>query len=321
MMSRYNFVRTIGRLVGANQPDWIIVYSTGLEAVLPCLFQRLRHKVRFALQHGDIFDAATWGSTIQELNLVASLRIGLPFCSLVLNSGSEQLGQQMRQLWGGANVVPVPPPVDVELFASADGETFRARHGLAGERLITYLGGFKSFEGLEDLIDAAVPLLRDDSSLRLVLAGGGGVPQDLSRVQAYAARRRGAEQVWFPGMLELREVTQLLATSTVIVLPKTDHPANRAAMPIKLGEYLASGRPVVSAAVGGIVERLRHGENGLLCQPGDIVAMRGAIERVLQDPEEAVRLGHNGRQTAWDALDIGVVARNLTAALSEAMER
>ncbi len=60
-------------------------------------------------------------------------------------------------------------------------------------------------------------------------------------------------------------------------------------------EALASGVPVVGTRVDGASEVVRDGENGYLVEPGNI---RGLAERILYllgHPEEAARLGKNGR--------------------------
>jgi len=56
--------------------------------------------------------------------------------------------------------------------------------------------------------------------------------------------------------------------------------------------------PVVSTTVGGIPELIRHEENGLLVPPADPVALAQAIQRLGFDPEEAFRMGRQGRLRA-----------------------
>jgi glycosyltransferase involved in cell wall biosynthesis len=71
--------------------------------------------------------------------------------------------------------------------------------------------------------------------------------------------------------------------------------------------------PIVASRVGGIPEAVRDGENGLLVPPGDIAALRAAIEALLSDPERCRRLGAGGqalmaREFSIDAMVDGNLA-------------
>ena len=49
-------------------------------------------------------------------------------------------------------------------------------------------------------------------------------------------------------------------------------------------EAMAYGRPVVASAVGGLVDLVEDGVTGLLVPPGDVAALRAAVERLLERP-------------------------------------
>ena len=65
-------------------------------------------------------------------------------------------------------------------------------------------------------------------------------------------------------------------------------------MPAKLFDAMALGRPIVSTAVSMIPEILEG--CGLLVPPGDAIALRAAIGRLLTDPGAAAELGRRARQ-------------------------
>jgi glycosyltransferase involved in cell wall biosynthesis len=76
---------------------------------------------------------------------------------------------------------------------------------------------------------------------------------------------------------------------------------------------MAHGRPVVAGAVGGLLDLVVDGETGLLVPPGDVTALRGALERLLGDEELRRRLGAAGRERAaqllsWDAVTDATLA-------------
>jgi glycosyltransferase involved in cell wall biosynthesis len=59
---------------------------------------------------------------------------------------------------------------------------------------------------------------------------------------------------------------------------------------------MAAGRPVVATAAGGVLDIIRDRIDGRLVPIQDAAAMSQAIVELLQDPEQARRLGQAGRK-------------------------
>ena len=76
---------------------------------------------------------------------------------------------------------------------------------------------------------------------------------------------------------------------------------------------MAHGRPVVASAVGGLLDLVADGETGILVPPGDVGALRSALQRLLDDPHLRRRMGEAGRervreQFSWDAVTDATIA-------------
>jgi glycosyltransferase involved in cell wall biosynthesis len=63
-------------------------------------------------------------------------------------------------------------------------------------------------------------------------------------------------------------------------------------------EAFCRGRGAIGSRVGGIVDLVEDGVNGLLVEPGDAEALAGALIRVLGDRDLAQRLGAAGHASA-----------------------
>jgi glycosyltransferase involved in cell wall biosynthesis len=87
------------------------------------------------------------------------------------------------------------------------------------------------------------------------------------------------------------------------LLPMWDDEKSRTRIPNKLGEYLASGRPVVTNAVGELLDFLVDGENAYIGAPGDERDFANNMISVLQDPARANRIGAAGQRTCMKRLD------------------
>jgi glycosyltransferase involved in cell wall biosynthesis len=83
-------------------------------------------------------------------------------------------------------------------------------------------------------------------------------------------------------------------------------PSRREGYGVAAREAMAYGRPVVATAVGGLLDAVEDGVTGALVPPGDSVALRTALERLLADRELRDRLGRAARERVrerftWDA--------------------
>jgi glycosyltransferase involved in cell wall biosynthesis len=61
---------------------------------------------------------------------------------------------------------------------------------------------------------------------------------------------------------------------------------------------MARGLPVVTTAVGGLPDLIKHGENGLLVEPRTVENVVEQVERLSQDPGLRSRLAEAGIETA-----------------------
>jgi glycosyltransferase involved in cell wall biosynthesis len=59
---------------------------------------------------------------------------------------------------------------------------------------------------------------------------------------------------------------------------------------------MAASLPVVASRTGGIPEIVKDGKNGFLVAPGSPIELARAIERLLNNPDEAKRMGDCGRE-------------------------
>jgi len=130
-------------------------------------------------------------------------------------------------------------------------------------------------KGHRFLLQAAQQLER----VHVVVAGDG---PERGRLEALAVKLGIASRVTFLGFRQ--DVSQLLACADVVVLPSLVE-----GLPLAVLETMAAVTPLVATAIGGTDEAVVDGVTGLLVPPRDAAALAAAIERVLENPEEAHR--------------------------------
>ncbi|MCU1338080.1 MAG: glycosyltransferase family 4 protein [Bryobacterales bacterium] len=92
-------------------------------------------------------------------------------------------------------------------------------------------------------------------------------------------------------------------SATAHLLPMWNDDKSRTRMPNKLGEYLASGRPVITSAVGDLLDFLVDGVNAYIGEPGNERDFANHMISVLQDPLRATQIGAEGQRTCIERLD------------------
>jgi glycosyltransferase involved in cell wall biosynthesis len=141
----------------------------------------------------------------------------------------------------------VPDGVDLDLFApptSGIGAAPFERWSKRGHAL--YAGHLYDYKGIPTVIDAAAR--SPDVGFELV----GGTPEDIARTRDRAARA-GLRNVRIHGQRPHAEVPRWLWHADVLLLtPSAAEPSAAWTSPVKLGEYLASGKPVVASHIPGL---------------------------------------------------------------------
>ncbi len=189
---------------------------------------------------------------------------------------------------------PLPPPT---IGSLPPKEEARESLGLPGQRRVAlFLGMIRPYKGV-DLLLEAVARQPEDSDWLLVVAGEpwGGLGETLEQQM----RRLGIEdrvRLRF-GWFSEAEVPTLLAAADLVVLPYRSG-SQSAVAPLALG----AGVPVLSTAVGGLSEVVRHGVDGWLVAPGSTAELAHAIQELDRPRLAALADGaHKGRdRLTWD---------------------
>jgi glycosyltransferase involved in cell wall biosynthesis len=168
-----------------------------------------------------------------------------------------------------------------------------------------YVGRLSHEKGIEALVRASV-----GARMPLRVIGQG---PERSRLEALA-ERLGAN-VRFEGHRSSSELRPLLRGAACLVVPSIWYEN----APMTIIEAMASGKPVIGSAIGGIPEMVEDGETGLLVPPGDIERLRDAMEKLAGDDGLRRAMGRAARRSAEVKFSLDVHAERLSAIYEEAL--
>jgi glycosyltransferase involved in cell wall biosynthesis len=217
---------------------------------------------------GKPFVVQVWGTDVELAGRAPWLARPVLRRARLVIAASTSLAEGVRRL-GAREVRVVPSGVEIP---DRVGEPAEPPH-------VLYVGRLSAEKGILELAEAA-------RGLELVAVGDGPL------------RERVPQAVGFvpPG-----DLGRYYERAAVVACP-----SRREGYGVACREAMAYGRPVVASAVGGLLDAVEDQVTGLLVAPGDVSALRAALERLLGDSELRARLGAAGRERArerfgWDA--------------------
>jgi glycosyltransferase involved in cell wall biosynthesis len=185
----------------------------------------------------------------------------------------------------------VPNGADTDLTPDAvagPGLERRRALGLDDKIVFGFVGFVRPWHGLDRVIDACAELA--DARLHLLVVGDGPARDDL---EAQAARLGVRDQVTFVGRCRHDEIPAYLGSFDVALQPAvTDY-----ASPLKLIEYMATGRAIIAPDSPNIRELVQHEHSACLVPVGAADPLRAAIARLAADGDARRRLGAAARRT------------------------
>jgi glycosyltransferase involved in cell wall biosynthesis len=219
-----------------------------------------------ALATGKPFVVQLWGTDVALAQRAPAVARWILGRARLAICASRELADAARRL-GARETRVIPSGVEIPGRVGEPDEPPR----------LLYAGRLSPEKGVLVLAEAA-------RGLPLVVAGDGPL------------RDRFPEAL---GFVPHDRLLAMYGQASVVVCPSL-----REGYGVVCAEAMAHGRPVVASGVGGLKDLVVEGETGLLVPPGDPVALRAALVRLLEDADLRRRLGtaareRAGRELSW----------------------
>ncbi|MBN1124756.1 MAG: glycosyltransferase family 4 protein [Sedimentisphaerales bacterium] len=175
---------------------------------------------------------------------------------------------------------------------------------------ILYGGTFAEKDGVEILIEVFDRIAERHGKVELILTGKGSENR-MKTILDRITRCRHRERIRYEGYIRSEEYYSFISNCDILCMIRTSSAFANTGFPFKLGEYLATGKPVIASRVSDVTEYLADRENAVLVEPDSVDALADAMDFLLSDPDRAGRIGLAGRKAAMESFSMDVVGEPL----------
>ncbi|MBN2329934.1 MAG: glycosyltransferase family 4 protein [Candidatus Omnitrophica bacterium] len=303
----YAPIDNLARITQTFQGSWDVVHAFDHRpnVLLPWLI--LRRRLRDSGRDAPVLFAADWcdwwtagGITTgrRRFSIIDRMERRIEEGSKRKADGVTVISSVLKQraLDSGVDenrLLLLPSGVNVDQFPVLDRASCRQTLGLPQDRIILGFVGFSLWD--MGLLAEAFKYIHDRRPNAALLIIGGGVEEGAKKI--FHRQFRVGEDVFLPGVAPFSEIPRYLCSCDIQLLPMNDAIANRARLPNKLCDYMASGRPVVASDVGEssrIINAFQIGETA----KGGSRELAEACLHLIDHPEKSLELGKKARLAA-----------------------
>ena len=158
-------------------------------------------------------------------------------------------------------------------------------------------------DGVPILIEAFAKISDEFPTLKLVLVGNNSDKTVMKDTLVAIEKFKVTNKVIFSGLIEREVMPTILCNAQILVVAKPDNEQNSGNFPIKIGEYLATGVPIVVTGVGEIPLFITDNKSGFIAIPGSADSFADKMREALLNPAKSKQIGLEGREIAKKKFD------------------
>ena len=197
----------------------------------------------------------------------------------------------------------IPNGINLNNFTGIERDyDFRRQYAMDNEKIILYVGRLVYEKGIQHLIAAMPKILSNYHDAKLVIAGKGGMIDDL---KAETSNLGLDNKVYFTGYMDSKKVQKMYKCADVAVFPSTYEPFGIVAL-----EAMLAGVPTVVSDVGGLDEIVTHGVDGMKSYAGNPNSIADSVTALLYDHQLATNISKKARQKVKEQFNWEKIAQD-----------
>lgn len=200
----------------------------------------------------------------------------------------------------------IHPGVDAKSFEcpAERRQGIQEQYGLGQSKVLLTVGRLQRRKGQDMVIRALPEICQQFPDVKYLIVGQG---EDLGFLQQLADKVGVGTSVVFAGRVSSQELPALYSVCDIFVMPNRQIGGDIEGFGMVFLEANAAGKPVIGGISGGTNEAIADGITGLRVDGESIDQIAGAILKLLSHPEEAQKMGMDGRkrivqECSWESV-------------------
>lgn len=219
-------------------------------------------------------------------------RLAARFCDRIITISEDERREYLRRGVGNEEkVVTIYNGIDIRRFPG-DKRKVRAELGIAQQvPIVGFVGRLEEVKGPHLFVEAAMEIGNTLPQAHFLMVGDGPMKEELMN------KAKGNPHCHFMGHRE--DIPDVIAALDLLLIPSLNDGFNLAAV-----EAMASAKPIIATAVGGLPEVV--GDGGILVKPEDVKGLAQEATQLINAPDLRKKIGAEGRKRAETLFDWGV---------------
>lgn len=191
---------------------------------------------------------------------------------------------------GTNKVVFVPNGANIDLFKPIKID--KVNLGLSNKFIyLCYIGNLEIWQGISNIIKCADIVLEKFTSVRFLIIGDGPIKENLINE---TINHKISDKFIFTGSIPYEDVPKYINASEICLAPFVKW-KNDKMSPLKIFEYMACGKPVITSDIKGSGDIIRKSKSGIVVNPENRQEFADSIINLLNDDKQRRVFGENGR--------------------------
>ena len=206
----------------------------------------------------------------------------------------------------------IPNGVDTELFRKYPSDEIKKVLDMNHSFVVGHVGVLREWIDLEPLF-VAVKQLNEKLDIKLLMVGGGiGYEENVELAKRYGL----SKNIIFTGTVPYTQVPRYISCMDVCVIPFKLDAVSQNSLPLKLFEYMACEKPVISTKVEGIMTAVRN----KILYASNTEEYKNKIIELYRDEDLRKRMGSEGRIFVEENYNWSKITLNLEKVLKDVGE-
>ncbi|CAN5805382.1 hypothetical protein BH11BAC4_BH11BAC4_04430 [soil metagenome] len=219
---------------------------------------------------------------------------------------SEFLVNDLKKMAPQKKYLKVPVLTDFERYNDVEDQQ--------GENYFLFCGAANYIEIVKFIIDSYEKLGTSSAFLYLVINGSA---DNIQKIRDYISNTNQKDRIKLFSRLSDKQLNTYYKNALALLIPLRPTLQDSARFPHKIGEYLASGSPVVSTNYGEVKHYFTDMENMLIADRYDIKMFAAKMQFVLENAIEVKRIGVNGKNMALQNFEYKLYGERIVNFLNE----